>query len=65
MFRTKDTLAPVPVPLVYSPSEAVALSEVRHPDLVLIDTHLRGNLGIPAFDQQHRSVSIYRLAHGH
>jgi len=31
-----------------SGKEAVALSEVRHPDLVLIDTHLRGNLGIPA-----------------
>jgi len=31
-----------------SGKEAVALSETRHPDLVLMDTHLRGDMGIPA-----------------
>jgi len=31
-----------------SGKEAVALSGARHPDLVLMDTHLRGDMGIPA-----------------
>ena len=31
-----------------SGKEAFALAEAKHPDLVLIDTHLRGDMSIPA-----------------
>jgi CheY-like chemotaxis protein len=31
-----------------SGKEAVALAETRHPDIVLMDMHLRGEMGIPA-----------------